>query len=1206
MKENVSIRSPPHKGRSMSIRCDADFSRLKEIVYKKQTRRNRMNRKESRKRIVHIVLAAIMFFSAFLPPLTTAYGAETGSDLPKGKVTFYVGSNGSVLLTDSDGKETAIEADTVYELECEVGFTWQMEVTADVEYEITEYTVMYADGAMERREPNGTETKDNIRTELAMSDGMKVKVTFRKMEPETSVSESGTEKEGQSTEEQQKEDQPKAGMTESRVSSEPGKVTETEADSKEDAKEDGLYRYQSEGYVRTTIVPESSEEMLIYFGTGTSTGMARRAARAAGSVTLVRGASYRYPSYWGSRSGSHRFTLDGNIAFCANPQEAEPGDGTYPSAYGTVSTTTNSTVLRVLSYGYGGANDCTAAYLSSIGRDTADDTRYALTHVAVAVAFGDSNPFYRANDTCRSDVMGFINYINGLSFDSSGMSAQYVEVAGMQSIIRIVGDKKQNVDLTITKRSVTDLSAGRGEMRLTGAVFQLYGWNGSASGYTRYAGTSVDNGDGTYTFKNVNLSLGDGGHFLVRETTAPKGYERTYFNFNADDATDQFGWGGRQFVYANGTWTCQTLQNYEYPSWGFIFLDNPKTQQFTVTKVDANTNGKLTGAEFTLYGWNSTTNKYDINLGKFTDNRNGTYTSPTFYIDRGDNRKYLIKETKAPDGYLLSTADTADADLKAYGGRQVVLDADGNITGSPDFTFKNQPENGALKLKKVSANPELTEENTCYALEGAEFGVYSDEACQTLAGTLTTVKNGNSGELILKPGSYWVKETKAPMGYALEPDAKKVEVTAGNTATVTFSDQPQGNPVEILLGKVDKETNDNKPAGSASLENAEFTVKYYNGLYTPENLPEKATRSWVLKTDEAGCCILDEGYKLSGDEFYKSTSGVVILPLGTVTMQETKAPEGYLTNEEIFLRQITSEGSAEWVDTYNAPIIPENALKLNIRKMQSGTDKAIPGAVFEHTRPDGTTESLTTDENGELSFVGLEWGDHVVKEISAPDGYAVNTNETRFSVREGNIISIVSKAATTDTDGNIAVAISGEGSIEAVVEDKPAPYAVKLVKKNNKGAVLGGAEFTLYADEDCKMVIDVRATDDQGILTMENLIVGKTYYLKETKAPEGYRLPENVKPYKIYVESVPVEGVFDFYINEEKLTVEDTDTTKEVYLSGTEAERIINFNVVNYAGSKLPETGSYATVILVSVGAVLMALVLIVNRIKNKKMRKDQ
>lgn len=1192
-----------------------------------------MNRKESRKRIVNIVLAALMFFSTFLPPLVTAYGAETGPDLPKGKVTFSVGRNGSVFLTDPDGKKTAIEADTAYELECEAGFTWQMEITADAEYEIAEYTVMDADGLMERWEPNGTETKNNIRTELAMSDGMKVKVTFRKMEPvtETSVSESGTEEAGQpkkeqQTEGQQKEEQPKTGMTENRVPSEPEKGMETETDAKAEAKtdettgnetkektsdfgetkEDGLYGYQSEGYVRTTIVPESSEEMLIYFGTGTGTGMARRAARAAGSVTLVRGASYRYPSYWGSRSGSHRFTLDGNIAFCANPQEAEPGDGTYPSAYGTVSTTTNNTVLRILSYGYGGANDCTAAYLSSIGRDTADDTRYALTHVAVAVAFGDSNPFYRANNTCRSDVMGFINYINGLSFDSSGMSAQYVEVAGMQSIIRIVGDKKQNIDLTITKRSVTDLSAGRGEMRLTGAVFQLYGWNGSAPGYTRYAGTSVDNGDGTYTFKNVNLSLGDGGHFLVRETTAPQGYDKTYFNFNEEDAADQSGWGGRQYVYANGTWICQTLQNHEHPSWGFIFLDNPKTQQFTITKVDANTNEKLTGAEFTLYGWNSTTNKYDIDLGKFTDNKNGTYTSPEFYIDRGDNRNYLIKETKAPDGYLLSTADAADADFKTYGGRQVVLDADGNITGSPDFTFKNQPEHGALKLKKVSANPELTEGNTCYSLEGAEFGVYSDEACQTLAGTLTTDKSGNSGELMVKPGSYWVKETKAPMGYALEPNAKKVEVAAGNTATVTFSDQPQGNPVEILLGKVDKETNDNKPAGSASLENAEFTVKYYNGLYTAENLPEKETRSWVLKTDEAGYCTLGEGCKLSGDEFYKSTSGVVMLPLGTITMQETKAPEGYLINEEIFLRQITGKGSAEWVDTYNAPIIPETALKLNIKKMQSGTDKAIPGAVFEHTGPDGTTERLTSDENGELSFAGLEWGDNVVKEVSAPDGYAVNTNEIRFSVREGNVISIASKAAITDTDGNIAVAVSGEGSIDAVVEDKPAPYFVKLVKKNNKGTVLDGAEFTLYADEGCKTVIDVQKTDNQGTLTMEKLIVGKTYYLKETKAPEGYRLPENGKLYKIYVESIPVEGVFDFYINDEKLTVEDTDTTKEVYLSGTEAERIINFNVVNYTGSKLPETGSHATVIFVSVGAVLMALAFIFNKIKNRKMRKDQ
>ena len=56
-----------------------------------------------------------------------------------------------------------------------------------------------------------------------------------------------------------------------------------------------------------------------------------------------------------------------------------------------------------------------------------------------------------------------------------------------------------------------------------------------------------------------------------------------------------------------------------------------------------------------------------------------------------------------------------------------------------------------------------------------------------------------------------------------------------------------------------------------------------------------------------------------GDEFFKTSQGYNTLPLGTITIQETKAPKGYLLNEEIFVRQITSKGTTEGVETYNMP-----------------------------------------------------------------------------------------------------------------------------------------------------------------------------------------------------------------------------------------------------------------------------------------------
>ena len=89
--------------------------------------------------------------------------------------------------------------------------------------------------------------------------------------------------------------------------------------------------------------------------------------------------------------------------------------------------------------------------------------------------------------------------------------------------------------------------------------------------------------------------------------------------------------------------------------------------------------------------------------------------------------------------------------------------------------------------------------------------------------------------------------------------------------------------------------------GNAALSGAEFTWHYYDGFYTKDNLPEKATRTWVTKTvaekssDGSIHYVtkLSDAYKVSGDAFYIQNEKSV-LPLGTLTVEETKAPDGYL------------------------------------------------------------------------------------------------------------------------------------------------------------------------------------------------------------------------------------------------------------------------------------------------------------------------
>lgn len=447
-----------------------------------------------------------------------------------------------------------------------------------------------------------------------------------------------------------------------------------------------------------------------------------------------------------------------------------------------------------------------------------------------------------------------------------------------------------------------------------------------------------------------------------------------------------------------------------------------------------------------------------------------------------------------------------------------------------ELAFKVQSK-GKLCIKKTSANPAITDNNPCYSLQGAEYGVYKTEADakadKNKVNTLTIGKYDNSekykdwsNEIELDAGTYYLKETKNPKGYALNPNAVKVVIEAGkNTwlgeASSGFEDYPQSDPISILLGKVDKETNKNKPQGSASLAGAEFTVKYYKGLYDedPAKSGQTPARSWVLKTNENGFCGLRASDKVSGDDFFYDSNKNTTLPLGTITIQESKAPTGYFINDKVFVQKITSSGDAERVETYNQPEVLEKVIKFNIKKVQVGTTTPVSGAVFLHTKPDGTTEELTTNGSGEITITGLASGTHKIKEIKSPDGYQLNPNEVVFNVASGT-------GEITFTSGTNSLVTQGtkdSGDGYATFGDKVNPFNLKITKTNEHGKVLKGAEFTLYSDADCKNVVDTQISDEKGLLTFKNLDVEKTYYFEETKAPQGYRIPVDEMVRHMYI-----------------------------------------------------------------------------------------
>lgn len=540
---------------------------------------------------------------------------------------------------------------------------------------------------------------------------------------------------------------------------------------------------------------------------------------------------------------------------------------------------------------------------------------------------------------------------------------------------------------------------------------------------------------------------------------------------------------------------------------------------------------------------------------------------------------YYIKELDAPKGYVLD-GTVYEASVTANQTNAVSMNAGGKHSEVPKY--------GKIELTKVSGNSSCTDQNPNYSLQGAEYSVYKDAACTQHYGKMITDGNGHAELSNMPLNKYWIKETKASKGYAIDKTVYPVDISSSNDPVITVKiksiEIPLLDPVSILLKKVDAETEKGEAQSTGSLEGAEFEVKFYTDLMDtdPAESGKTPIRQWILKTNINGVLRLDATCKVSGDDFWYDPDGNSSLPYGTVTFKEIKAPNGYLINEKIIVKEINEEVMGEIV--YQEPIQKENIFTLILTKLHNKTDKGIPGAVFTHTRPDGSKEDYTTDADGKLQIKGLQWGEHMIVESSVPDGYALNKNPITFTVAEDNKVTVTSKATETDTDGDVVLKTEADGNLKATVFEKPAPFDLKIHKINDHDLALEGAKFTLYEDEACKKMISRAETDAEGNLTFDTLIPEKVYFLKETKAPEGYQIPINEDGsdivWKVQVKSVPVDDTFVFYVNDQEYTAKDG----QFYISGTKADRVVHMTILNEVGVKLPETGGNGMLIFVGAG----------------------
>lgn len=554
----------------------------------------------------------------------------------------------------------------------------------------------------------------------------------------------------------------------------------------------------------------------------------------------------------------------------------------------------------------------------------------------------------------------------------------------------------------------------------------------------------------------------------------------------------------------------------------------------------------FSGAEYTLYkkADNSVVAVAQLNRNgniskiKYSYSNQDWIGKSYFELDAGE---YYLKETKAPSNGYFALSD------KKY--NVTVTTDDCNNERILDILQLSDTEIVKLKFKKESSNPDLTTDNDCYSLDGGIFAVFSDEksAYDYISGN--SVKNnivryfitdsngdckaiskdGNSWDYnansdlykIAYSDSYYAVEMSAPKGFKNynRPVQMAINGTDGGFAVLsaTIADEPLNDPIRILVQKKDAVTGQ-----TTNMAGAEFTVKYYSGYYYSESeLNGKTpTRKWILKTDSDGYCRLADEYRAEsdfGEDFYLRSSGDVTLPLGTFTVQETKAPTGYKINPELFIRQIKVDEATGSITTFNEIEVPEprDTVYGNLTIYKTADDSKRGANTAKDVWFNVKSDDGVTDEN-------------IVTKSKGIDGAATLSNLPVYKASGEYVKYIITELGYKNADGTYyfpakyvkpaaqTVTLEDGKSFVVTMKNLLKRGSVELLKTDGNGNPLEGIEFELYntktgivnvinknssimyeaADSKTADTVTKLVTDSDGRIIVNNLLPGDYYFIE--------------------------------------------------------------------------------------------------------------